>query len=128
MSIRTTASKGAKPRKVIRAHLTTHVAILAVGTKTTKPSIIKGTISNFVFRFEMEERALIVAALTKGDEKVARGHFCQIVFMKEFTLIILLTKTPQPMLANHQLFSPHVFERAAIAFHTGTLLKEFTWL
>lgn len=76
---------------VIHAGFPSNVAVLAMRSVFTEPSLIPKTVLDEFIRFKMEERAVWVIAFIVRGVKVTGRHFREIVFMEKLAVVRFLT-------------------------------------
>jgi len=79
--------------QVVYTQDTTHVAVLAEWTMPAEAPVVPGTVLHLGFRVDMQERALLVTALTKFGVEVTLRHFRHVKFMKKLAVIAFFTQS-----------------------------------
>lgn len=98
----------------------------AKGTMLTEATVIPRAVLYLGFRVDVQEGALLVAALPELGVKVALWHLGHVVFVQELTLVPFLAQSSQPVFAHNCLLATNVAEWAHAPFATGRFQKEFT--
>lgn len=94
--------------KVRRTHHTTPVPVLTIGTVPTKSPFVPGTILDFTLRINVAKWTFFIAASIVFGEEITLGHFGQVIFVQEFTLVALFTETSQPVFAHNSFLAKNV--------------------
>lgn len=94
-------SIGAKSAKILDTHHAPCVSIATEWAVPAKPSVIPGAISHFGFGIYMQKWAFLVTTCVETRVEIAFRHLRHVELVKEFALVALLAKTPQPVFTYH---------------------------
>lgn len=117
-------SVGAKSAKILDAHHAPCVSIATEWAVPAEPSVIPGAISNFRFRIYMQKWTLLVTTCVETRVEVAFRHFRHVKLVKEFALVPLLAKTPQPVFTYHGSVALNMPKRTCGSFAAAALQIE----
>jgi len=101
--------------------------IFAVWTMPTKSPVIPWAVFDLLFRINVQEWTLLVAALAKFGKEVAFWHFAHVIFMQKFTVIPLLTESSQPMFTHDCSVTFHMTKRTGNTFAADALYEKHAY-
>lgn len=115
----------AESHEVIDTDDSPRVPVPAEGAVLAEAAVVPRAVLDLGLGVDVQERALLVAALPELGVEVALGHLGHVVLVQELALVPLLAQPPQPVFAHHRLLTTDVAERAHAPFATGSFQKEF---
>lgn len=113
-------TEGTEARKVQLTSSISHVLITTIGSVLTEASCVPGTFTSLTVRIHMKVETFGVATFAVFAEKPALGHLLQIILVEKLTSITLLTKSPQPVLADDRLFAPMTSTTVGVSLRAGS--------
>lgn len=115
----------AESHEVIHTDDSPCVPVPAQGTMLAEATVIPRAVLDLGLRVDVQEGALLVAALPELGVEVALRHLGHVVLVQELTLVPLLAQPPQPVLTHNRLLATDMAEWAHAPFATGSFQKEF---
>jgi len=126
MSKRTSGTKKTEASEESGTGCSPEMSVSTVGSVFTKASSVPGTVLNAILGFDVKEGTFGIRTFSKVDIEMARWHLGQVVFVQELAVVVLLTETAQPVLANHRLLTSAMTKRTRVTLHTRSLLEILT--
>ena len=96
---------GTKAEQIVLTDYFFQMPILTVGYMPTKTSVVPWTVFDLGLSIQVKKFAFFITTLTVFGIEITFRHFAHVIFMQKFAFITFLTKTTQPMFANHRFIT-----------------------